>query len=172
MPPLDDLEAILTELGKRAILVGIPQEKNPRSDGVTNSMIGYVHEFGSPAQNIPARPHLIPGVQAALPEITNRLNAAVSTALKGGSADAVDIFFEQAGQMAVNSVRAVIRAGIPPPIKPETVLGRTTGHSRRRQATPRGTWTRAARAELVAGDVTPLIDTASYINSITYVVKK
>lgn len=85
---------------------------------------------GSPARNSPARPFLVPGVKAAMPAIEARLREGAAAAL-AGNLGAVDNALDSAGIEGVNSVRATIQAGIPPPIKPETLLNRTTGRRAR-----------------------------------------
>ena len=74
------------------VLVGIPQEKNARNDGqMTNASIGYIQENGSSANNIPARPFLIPGVEkvnkeAAQPHVNiciNRISEGSHPQFKG-----------------------------------------------------------------------------------------
>src|SRR5258708_13943696 len=50
------------------VLVGIPAEKAPRtsaeakSQPINNAALGYIHNYGSPTQNIPARPFMEPGI--------------------------------------------------------------------------------------------------------------
>ncbi|HCA7460069.1 TPA: hypothetical protein MX372_004907, partial [Enterobacter roggenkampii] len=65
---VDNAQAILDALksiSKKEVLVGIPEEDSEREDvPFGNAGIGYVNEYGSPAQNIPPRPHLIPGVKS------------------------------------------------------------------------------------------------------------
>jgi hypothetical protein len=157
----EDIEKAIRRLASRQLLIGIPADHDARpGDPIGNASLGYIHETGSPARNIPARPHLVPGVEQALPAITKRLEEAARAALEGNIAG-VDQGFGRAGVEAVNSVRAVIQAGIPPPLAPATVAARrrrTPGSSYRRQAT-------------TAADVTPLIDSGDYIKNLTYVVR-
>lgn len=63
------------------VVIGIPAAKAPRKgDPISNAALGYVHEHGSPAQNIPPRPFLVPGVKAAAPDVMRVLrNAAVKS---------------------------------------------------------------------------------------------
>ena len=157
-------QKILRDLTKRRLLVGIPAENNARPDSVaTNALLGYVHNFGSPVHNIPARPHLVPGVEAALPEITKKLQAAAAAAIAAGDAhnQMVTQQLEQAGIIAVNHVRRIIQAGIPPPLTPATVAAR-------RRRTPGSRYRRKAEAP---ADVTPLIDTGALLKSYTYVIR-
>ena len=55
----------LKNFAKKKLLVGIPEFETKReNDGyITNAMIGYIAEYGSPAQNIPPRPWLMPSMR-------------------------------------------------------------------------------------------------------------
>jgi hypothetical protein len=172
VPDIKDIQRAIRELSHKRVLVGIPQENDSRpGETLGNAAIGYIQEFGG--VHIPARPHLVPGVEKALPEVTKRLEAAATAAMRGDSG-AVDSSLGQAGQIAADSVRAYIRSNIPPPLSPATVRGRTTGHRRRRrEAGQRGMSLAAlAREEIAGGGAIALIDTGSYIRSITYVVRE
>lgn len=49
----------------KEVLIGIPMSTTERPDGeITNAELGYIHEYGAPEANIPARPFLIPGVES------------------------------------------------------------------------------------------------------------
>ena len=57
------LISALAELASTAVYVGIPESEDARKEGdVGNATIGYAMEFGLPANNVPARPFLIPGI--------------------------------------------------------------------------------------------------------------
>ena len=62
---VSEVLSAVTKLVGREVLVGIPEDNTERVNGdeATNAQLGYVHEFGSPAKNIPARPFLIPGTE-------------------------------------------------------------------------------------------------------------
>jgi hypothetical protein len=126
-------DAIRT-LAKKRVLVGVPMETSARAqterlgEAVTggtmsNASLGYVHEFGSPARNIPARPHLVPGVEKALDDIKQRLTLAARRALDG-ELEAAEQYLGQAGQVAVNSVQQMIRNKLSPPLAESTVQAR------------------------------------------------
>src|SRR5712672_1378906 len=86
---VDRVDALLKELNaltKQEVLVGIPAEGADRDKGggkINNAQLGYIPEFGAPAANIPARPHLIPGVKAYRPTAIKRLKAAAEAAMQG-----------------------------------------------------------------------------------------
>jgi hypothetical protein len=172
MATLKDVMAAVEALARKQLLVGIPREKSDRGDGAfPNAARGYVFELGSPAINMPARPHLVPGVEAVKDQITNLLQGAANAALDG-NIDAIDVALGQAGTVAVNSVQRIIRSKIPPPIRPESYLARTTGRARRRQRARREGTPLIEVARQEAPGATPLIDTAAYSRSITYVIRE
>ena len=145
---IPDLLRRLAEVAKHDVLVGVPAGAE-REDGVTNAEIGYLNEFGSPASNIPARPHLIPGVQSVEARTTAQLAKAAKAAAEGRLSQA-DSALHKAGLIAQAAVRSQITSGNLAPLAARTIEYRLA----------RGrTGTR------------PLIDTGQYRNSITYVVR-
>lgn len=134
------------------IMVGVPQDKDSRrGDGeLGNAEIGYLMENGVPEQNVPARPHLVPGVRDARPRVNEYLRQAARLAVEG-KPEAVLRAYAAAGLAAQSAIKARIRNVIPPPLAPATLAAR---RARGRKGT------------------TPLLDTAQYMNSITFVVRK
>jgi hypothetical protein len=169
----------MADLVGKAVYVGIPESENPRGEDaeINNAALGYIHEFGDPKTNIPARPFLIPGVQnvekQAIAELKKSTEAALSGDQKGS-----DQGMNRAGIIASNEVKRVINSNIPPPLKPDTV---------RKRYRSRGTKGRRDNENLylslIAKGIDPgtaqdqagivaLIDTGQLRNSITYVVRK
>ena len=134
------------------VLVGVPAEKGQRRDGegMTNAALAYVHDNGSAAANIPARPFMVPGIQDARDPIVASLRAGAVQALKGKPA-AVERALHIAGLRAQSSIRAKINSGIEPELADSTLEAR---RARGRTGTK------------------PLIDTGQLRNSINYVVRK
>lgn len=152
----------LKSLSRQKVLVGIPQSEDQRPGSpIGNAALGYIHEFGSPAQNIPPRPWLIPSVNDSLDKAVIYLEQAAKHAFSGNSSGASRAL-NAAGQYTVNKIKTRIRSKIPPPLAPATVRNRINKNPSRKRI--------AARRPLTAADFTPLIDTAQLINSITYVV--
>lgn len=148
-----DLVKMINLLSKKDILVGIPStatERNAKGTPANNALIGYVMENGSPKKNIPARPHLVPGVREAEPKFLPHLKKAAEAALQGNGAE-VDRRLHMAGQVAVNSVKAKINSNIPPVLADATLAAR-----KRRGVTRENT----------------LVDTGNYRDSTTYVVRQ
>lgn len=145
---LPDLLRRMAAVAQRDVLVGIPAGEQ-RDDGPTNAEIGYQNEFGSPANNIPARPHLIPGVAAVQDRAVARLTQAASAAATGRMSDA-ERHLHAAGLIAQSSVRRTLTTAAYRPLSERTLAER---RARGRTGTK------------------PLIDTGQYRNSITYVVR-
>lgn len=157
------ISAALRDLSRRRVLVGVPAANNARTDGgsISNSALAWIHSFGAPEANVPARPFMEPGIRAAQPAINTALQYAAKAALAGDMMK-VDANLDIAGIKAVNSIKQVIQAGIPPPLAQATVTAR-------RRRSKGSTYRRKATA---ASDTTPLIDTAQMIGAITHVVEK
>ncbi|WP_065649232.1 hypothetical protein [Pantoea eucrina] len=143
---LDALKA----LTNRDVLVGIPESKDARDEGeFGNAGIGYINESGSPAQNIPPRPHLKPGVKSVEQDFVPHLKAAAQKALEGNAEGAMTSL-DRAGTIAANGVKRYIT------ITGFTPLADTTITSRLRRGR--------------TGNK-PLIDTGEYRRSITHVAR-
>jgi len=143
------LDALKT-LANKDVLVGIPESKNERDDGdIGNAAIGYINENGSPAQNIPPRPHLKPGVKSVEQDFMPHLKAAAQKALEGNEEEAVTSL-DRAGKVAANGVKRYI-----------TITG----------FTPLADATIANRLRRGRTGNKPLIDTGEYRRSITHVVR-
>lgn len=145
---LPDMLRRMAAVAQRDVLVGVPAGE-ARDDGPSNAEIGYQNEFGSPANNIPARPHLMPGVAAVQDKAVARLTQAASAAATGRMSDA-ERHLHAAGLIAQNSVRRTLTTAAYRPLSERTLAER---RARGRTGTK------------------PLIDTGQYRNSITYVVR-
>jgi len=167
----------IQRLANTTIMVGIPSDQeqphydeqggkakgtNKRTDNVpvNNATLGYIHETGAPAANIPARPFLSPGVRNSRRAWEPYMIRAGHLAFAGKMDDA-EHAWHAAGMKAVEGVKTRIESNIPPPLAQATVDARrirSTGSSYRRKA-------------MTASDTTALIDTAQMINSVSYVIR-
>ncbi|MGH1498219.1 hypothetical protein ACRBEF_01590 [Yersinia proxima] len=146
----NDVLAAFKAIGRKDVLIGIPEEKSEREDiPFGNAGIGYLHENGSPAQNIPARPHLQPGVRSVQNETTQKLKQAAQAVLAGNQA-AADRALEQAGIIASNAVKRYL-----------TITG----------FTPLADGTISARLRRGRSGDKPLIDSGQYRRTITSIVR-
>lgn len=140
-------------LTRQQVLVGIPGDTASRKDSKdpSNALIGYLMEFGSPTQNIPARPFLVPGVNEAMPQIIARLRSGASKALKfpldpnAGTNTLIEV-----GLIAQRTVRGYINAGVAPPLAAATLRARRArGHTSTKS----------------------LVETGQMRNAVTYIIR-
>lgn len=145
------LGAIAT-LPQQDVLVGVPGDESVRDAGssITNAALAYIHDNGAPEANIPARPFMHPGIDAARDDIAAQFRKGGKAALSGNHAG-MENALHAAGIKAQASIRARITDGIPPALAASTLAAR-----RRRGRT---------------GD-TPLVDTGQLRNSVTYVLRQ
>lgn len=100
-------------------LVGIPEEDNGRGDEggeIGNAALLFINNFGSPANNIPARPVMEIGMRNAQNDIATELkNAAIAGLTKGPKVLAQ--YYNRAGMIASGSIKRAIndQIGIEPP---------------------------------------------------------
>lgn len=147
-----DFDKALAALTQSVVYVGIPADNTNRTDDapIGNAAIGYIQETGSPINNIPARPFLVPGIKSVADRLASIFRKAGQNAL-AGDLDAVQKGLNAAGIVAQSAVKARITAGIPPALAKSTL---------------------AARASRGVNRTKPLIDTGQLLNSITYVIRK
>jgi hypothetical protein len=164
----DEFKKSLKLLRGSQVLVGVPRDgardvgadnavgslggttKRRKNTGkVNNAVLAYVHNNGSPAQNIPARATIAPGIKDAQDDITNYMKQAGKAALDGKQ-DKVENGLSAAGIKAVVAVKKRIRSNTPPKLSERTLAAR-----RARGVTRTNT----------------LVDTGQYLNAHTFVVK-
>lgn len=115
----EDFKKFIDGLKKGNVLVGIPETTTDRKDNdesINNATILAINEFGSPANNIPARPVMAIGIKNAQEPITEIFKNAAKKGLKGGL-EAYRNSLERVGIVASNSVKKAINSqeGIEPP---------------------------------------------------------
>lgn len=184
----DNLDAVLKSIAalvQQEVLVGVPDSTAGRKDDgqpISNAEIGYIMETGSPANNVPARPHLVPGVEHVLPAVTKQLERGVGAALDG-KVEKVDQQLHAAGMLAVSSVQLTIRNNIPPPLAPSTIANRYRQRGTKSQRKSEKDYAalidagaQAAGVSLAeiqsAAGIIPLINSGEYVASIKYVVRR
>ena len=144
--------ASIQELRAKQVLIGIPSDKSPRNDGSPygNAQIGYVQENGSPVHNIPARPHLIPGVKGVNNQIATVFEEGAKAVLDKGPGE-LDKALNKGGIIGQNAVKRYIVAqeGFEP-LADSTIAARERGGF---------------------SGIKALIRTGQYLNSFTYVIR-
>ena len=93
-------------LTEQDVYIGIPEDKTDRtSGGISNAQLGHIHEFGAPANNLPARPALLPGIKDIQEDAAALLKDAAASALAGNEG-AVERALNKIGLLGQNSVRS------------------------------------------------------------------
>lgn len=177
----------LDELARHDVLVGVPSEESPReSGGISNAALAYIHDVGSPAANIPARPFMRPGIRDAQKQIVALFAKAGRAALEG-DARGIDAALHSAGVIASMAIKKRINAGPPPPLKLSTIKARArAGNQGAREYLAFMDWPqdmrRAAREakyqengrSIAApmGTAKALVVTGQMRNAVTYIVRR
>lgn len=168
---IDNAQAVLDSLkalANKDVLVGIPADASDREAGkFGNAGIGYINEKGSPAQNIPARPHLVPGVRSVDAQTLPHLKTAARAALDGDTA-AAESSLNRAGTVAANGVKRYITTAGFVPLADSTVAARA---ARGRKGSKAELVSRAAGNAPDNANARPLIDTGEYRRAVTHVVR-
>jgi len=157
--------AAAKKMAESRVLIGIPQASEARKgQPISNAALGYIHEFGAPEANIPARPFLIPGVRDAQAKAVAAMKRGAKKALQatGNASAAVRAGLNEAGLLAAAAVKRKITTGPFAPLSPNTLRQRDRKLIRQKGI-------KGAEKALKARK--PLIDTGQMRNAVTYVVK-
>lgn len=167
---LNDIVKAIGSLAKIDVMVGIPESNGSREDAEepTNASLGYIHEHGSPAQNIPERPFLVPGVAEAKNKFRPRLIKAARVALDGNKSGAIKEMMA-AGLIAETSAKMKINNGPFEPLSDETLRRRA---AKGRKGAAEELKRRAAGLPAGTSLAKPLIDTGQLRNSITHILRE
>ncbi|TJZ75584.1 hypothetical protein [Chitiniphilus eburneus] len=184
---IDDVGKVLGAIGELAakqVLVGIPSSTAGRDDDgpINNAEIGYVQEHGSPANNVPARPFLVPGVKDEMEPISRQLKRASQSALDGDKTKS-EMALKTAGLLGERGARGKISSNIAPALKPSTIANRY----RARKTAARRAGEEAYSSMVAAGaqaagmslseiqdaaGIVSLVNTGQLRNALTYVIRK
>jgi len=176
---LKDLVKGINELTSKDVLVGVPESAATRQGDqgpMNNATLAYIHDNGSPAANIPARPFMCPGIKAAQEKIEGRLKKAALAALDGQTAK-VDAELSAAGMAAQSSIKSEINDGEFAPLSPSTIAGRFRSRGTKSQRGAELEYlemvSNGVPPELAQGaaGIQPLVNTGQLRNSIKYVVR-
>lgn len=162
----EKLNESLQRLQKTSVYVGIAKgsKGDRRTDGgPDNHLLGYVHERGSPAANIPARPFLEPGVAAAKSDLAITLGTAMKAALHDDFEE-VQSLIEQAGFQAASSVKSYMQSAEFDPLKESTI------RNRNRSRLTKGKREEEKRVDRSA--IRPLINTGELMGAINFYVEE
>ena len=169
----DFIKSIDSIRGKM-VLVGINESDKTRDDDspLDNAQLGYIHEFGEPAANIPARPWLVPGVDKVRATCAKILGRGMKESLDG-NIQGLDDAMDTAGTVAVSSIKKYIQSKIAPPLAPATLRARaqkllTHADKATREAAKHA----IDKGDYTGIDTTPLIDTGNFLSNIKYTIKR
>ena len=141
---IEKLEGKIAEIMGLSVVVGVTAKSNARSDELTNADLAMIHEFGSPAHNIPERSFLRKPLINNAEVVANLAKNAIGKFIAG------EISLETAlgyvGEEAKSISKVAVADGISPALKPATIKRKKSSK--------------------------PLIDTGQLLNSITYEVRK
>ena len=112
---LEKLSKALSQ--KRGVDVGIFASAK-YTDGTPVAGVAVVHEFGSPKQNIPARPFLRPTIEEKQPEWADIFKLGIQSSLKGYTP--IENVLDALGQKASGQVRTTVSSLTSPPLKEAT----------------------------------------------------
>lgn len=157
-----NFEAIIKKFKNEQVLVGIPAEDASRgaseksTNSINNAALLAINNFGSPTNNIPARPVMENGIRNAQDEIAEQFKKALQGALNQGFT-AIDVYYEKAGMIAANSIKRAIND--------QEFQGGGEDNSEPKKSTLR------ARERRGFKGTKSLVVTGQMRNAITYVVK-
>lgn len=149
---------------KTEVVVGITEDTNAAHDKMSTAALLYLHEHGSPVNNIPPRPVLMPALrqEEVHEKIVKLLKEATVNALIGRK-DIAQKDWEKAGMIGMNACKAYIKDG--------------SGLAPNAPITIHGGWMRnKVTGQMIyvkgKGSSKPLIDTGAMLGSITYAVRE
>lgn len=151
----DNLKNIIDSiktLTSHDVFVGYPDSGPSRTDGgISNAYIAFIQEHGSPVNNIPARPFMVPGIRSVQSRAVRLLEDAAIAGLNGEKEKSMQIL-NQLGLIGVAAVqRAITRGEGWPPLAASTLA------ARRRRGVKR---------------THPLIDTGQLRQHVQYVIRR
>jgi hypothetical protein len=172
---MQEMAESLRILADVELLVGFPEDTTERQSDdegpMTNAALGYIHDNGSPDANIPARPFMLPGMEAVLPGTTQKLAAITNAVIKRGAGPvAVETAMHSIGLEAKLSIQNTITDGIPPPLADSTLRARA--RKRPNRIGPGLELLSRSKGNAPSNDfVTPLVDTGAMRNAVNYVIR-
>jgi len=173
---LANIREAIEALTEQDVLVGIPEDKAARQaagdTGITNAALGYIHEYGVPEHNLPARGFLYPGIEDAQPPAVEILAETAELALTGDTG-AVENGLNKIGILGQNAVRAKFVSNDWPPLAESTLDYHPLRKDDSGQVmTDHKGQPLRKKSRRERGRVNPLIDTQQLRKSITYVIRK
>jgi|SRR5579859_886588 len=116
----------VAELLSRQVLVGVPSEKAGRKQKkgkINNAALAYIHNMGSPSQNIPQREFMQSGVAQVRDRVEQHMGNAGRYGMQGNVA-AMERELHAVGAIARDGMRRKLHEGPFEPLKPGTLAAR------------------------------------------------
>lgn len=144
---------LAAQIALKSVFVGVPANTSEQREGepINNATLAYIHQNGSPAKNIPARPFMTIGMDEAKEPATKQMENGAKKFFKSKDANDVEQALGKAGFVAENAIKRAVNSNIQPALAPATVKAR-----QRRGRTGTNT----------------LVDTGALRNSIRYVIRR
>lgn len=161
MQRLNKINLAIDALTKQAVYVGVPASTTDRNDTpITNAALAYIHNFGSPARNIPQREFLEPGIKNNKSFIVNRMTQTATNIFKARNpVEFVQQNLHAIGLTTADSIRQKITDGPFVPLAPLTIAARKKKIGKGKVNAPGFV------------NIRPLVDTGQLRRSITYVIR-
>lgn len=168
----EDLVRNLERAVRTEVLVGIPRATAMREgDTISNAEIAYINEHGDPAQRIPPRPFMEPGLARCRDEVREAMAQGVQQLGTGGTLRPAA---ERVGLICQASIRGVFTDNDWKPLSPRTIMARAQRTVSKRKGfdekSDRQQQNMLAKELARRANDRPLIDTGALRQSITYVV--
>ena len=176
----DKLLDPIKEFTDKSVFIGVTEQKTGRSPGPgrsgpqpTNAELAYIHENGSPARNIPARPFLRPAI-AQLRDLAAPIFMQTAKAEMAGNKGSVLRGLNRVGQMGVALAKGIILAGDFKPLAAQTIRDRARRRAKgMRDGEKDVTLSKRTQTQLNSiGIDAPLLDTKQLYDSISYSIRK
>lgn len=140
------------QMALKSVFVGVPADTSEQRQGepINNATLAYIHQNGSPAKNIPARPFMTIGMAEAKEPATKQMENGAKKFFKSKDVNDIQQALGKAGFVAENAIKRAINSNIQPSLANATLAAR-----KRRGRTGANT----------------LVDTGALRNSIKYVIR-
>lgn len=163
----------INALTEKDVYIGVPAENaGSRAGGINNAELSYIHEFGAPAAGIPARPHLLPGMDDIRGEAADLLKGAAKKALKGNVV-AVESALKRIGLLGQKAVRARFQNNDWAPLKESTLdYAAPKKDAEGNTLKDRKGNVKRGKSRRDKEKINPLLNTGQLMKSHTYVIRK
>lgn len=169
----------IKEFTNKTVFIGITDTKTGRSPGPgrsgpqpTNALLMAIHENGSPAKNIPARPVLVPAIDE-LRKLIGPILYQTARAEMRGQRGSVEKGLRRIGEMGVAIAKRIMKDGDFEPLAAITIKNRARRRARASEDdTPVHLSARTRSQTASVADDAPLMDTMQLYDALSYSIRK